>query len=277
VRARVAGLIRLAHPFPSLLDGVVCGAVALVAGGSLADAGRLAASMVALQAGIGTINDLVDAPHDAGHKPGKPIPAGLVEPGVARLVAATTFAMGLALALPSGRQTLALGLLVIAIGLTYDLWLKGTALSWLPFATGIPLLPVYGWLGATDSLPGIFLILVPIAVLAGAALAIGNALADLERDEAAGIGSIAVAIGARRGAAVHLALVAAVGLAAVLSAVALGGSIGQVALVCLAATVPVVAAGVGSGGGPGRRERAWEAEAVGFALLAPAWLWVAIA
>jgi 4-hydroxybenzoate polyprenyltransferase len=233
--------------------------------------------MVSLQAGIGTINDLLDAPHDAGHKPGKPIPAGLVEPGVARLVAATAFATGLALAVPSGWPTLALGLVVIAIGMTYDLWLKGTALSWLPFAAGIPLLPVYGWLGATGSLPGIFLILVPIAVLAGAALAIGNALADLERDEAAGIGSIAVALGAGRAAAVHIVLVAAVGLAAILSSVALGGSIGQVALVCLAAAVPVVAASVGSGGGPGRRERAWEAEALGLALLAPAWLWVAIA
>lgn len=251
--------------------------MALVAGASPADAGRLAASMVALQAGIGTINDLVDAPHDAGHKPGKPIPAGLVGPGVAGVVAAAAFAAGLALALPSGWPTLALGLVVILIGLTYDLWLKGTALSWLPFAAGIPLLPVYGWLGAKGSLPDVFVVLVPIAVLAGAALAIGNALADLERDEAAGIGSIAVALGARRAATVHVAIVAAIGLAAVLSSVALGGTVGQVVLVGLGAIVPLVAAALGSGGGPPRRERAWEAEAVGFALLAPTWLWVAIA
>ena len=30
---------------------------------------------------------------------------------------------------------------------------KGTAWSWLPFAVGIPLLPVYGWLGAAGALP----------------------------------------------------------------------------------------------------------------------------
>ncbi len=34
--------------------------------------------MTLLQFAIGTVNDLVDAPRDAGHKPGKPIPAGLV-------------------------------------------------------------------------------------------------------------------------------------------------------------------------------------------------------
>ena len=33
--------------------------------------------MTALQASIGSLNDLVDAPRDAGRKPGKPIPAGL--------------------------------------------------------------------------------------------------------------------------------------------------------------------------------------------------------
>ncbi len=37
--------------------------------------------MTALQASIGALNDLVDAPRDAGHKPGKPIPAGLVHAG----------------------------------------------------------------------------------------------------------------------------------------------------------------------------------------------------
>ena len=36
--------------------------------------------MTALQVSIGTLNDLVDAPRDAGRKPGKPIPAGLVTP-----------------------------------------------------------------------------------------------------------------------------------------------------------------------------------------------------
>ena len=38
---------------------------------------------------------------------------------------------------------------------------EGTAWSWLPFAVGIPILPVYGWLGATGSLPGLFHRLVP--------------------------------------------------------------------------------------------------------------------
>ena len=41
------------------------------------------------------------------------------------------------------RPIAACRLVVIAIGLAYDLRLKGTAWSWLPFAVGIPILPVY--------------------------------------------------------------------------------------------------------------------------------------
>ena len=66
---------------------------------------------------------------------------------------------------------------------------KGTAWSWLPFAVGIPLLPVFGWLGTTARrCPASFASCSRCAVLAGTALAIANARADVERD--AGPGSI---------------------------------------------------------------------------------------
>ena len=59
---------------------------------------------------------------------------------------------------------------------------KGTPFSWLPFAVGIPILPVYGWFGAAGTVPGIFGLIIPVAALAGTALAVANALVDMERD-----------------------------------------------------------------------------------------------
>ena len=53
--------------------------------------------MTLLQLGIGTVNDLVDAPRDAGRKQGKPIPGGLVSATAARVVAIACFAAGLML------------------------------------------------------------------------------------------------------------------------------------------------------------------------------------
>ena len=275
--ARLAGLVRLVHPFPSLLDGLATAALALVAGAAAPDAIRLGVAMTALQFGIGAVNDFRDAPADALGKPAKPIPSGLVPPWLATAVAIGAVSAGISLSVPSGWGTVAIALAGLAVGLSYDLWLKGTAWSWLPFALGIPLLPVYAWYGATGSVPPAFAILIPAAVAAGAALAIGNARADAERDAESGVESIATALGPGRAWAVQIAILAAVGIVAVASAAVAGATIGQLVLIGGAALVPVLAAVASRNIGPTARERAWELEAVGVAALGVAWLWVALA
>ena len=119
--------------------------------------------------------------------------------------------------------------------------------------------------------------LVPAAVAAGAALAIGNARADAERDAASGVASIAIALGPRRAWAAQVVILAAVGIVAVLSAVAGEASVGQLALIGGAALVPTLAAVASRDLRPAALERAWEVEAIGVAALAVAWLWVAVA
>ena len=271
--SRLTGLVRLVHPFPSILDGIVSAAFAVVATGSLLVAAGLGLSMTGLQFGIGATNDLVDAPRDAGHKPGKPIPAGLVSAHGARTVAIAAFGTGIGLAgLSGGLAAVGLALVVIAIGLSYDYRLKGTAWSWLAFAIGIPFLPIFGWLGASGSLPIAFVVLVPAAVATGAALAISNAHVDVERDVAAGSSSIALALGPRTAWSIHLGLLVGVGLAAVASVKPLGGSEIGILGVGVAALLPPAGALFGRGGGVDRRERAWELEAVAVAVLGIGWL-----
>jgi len=248
----------------------VVAAVATVAGADPSVALRLGASMTALQASIGTLNDLVDAPSDAGHKPGKPIPAGLVSADLARVIFVVTAGLGLGLAAVSGAGLLLLAGVVLAIGYAYDLVAKGTAWSWLPFAVGIPILPVYGWFGATGGLAEVFVVLVPAAMLGGAALAMANARADLERDAGAGRGSIAARLGDRRSWSVHVACWLGV---AVLASAWLGdrgSGASSLAIILVTIGTGIVAAGVSLGreAGPAGRERAWELEAVGAAILA---------
>ena len=228
--------------------------------------------MTALQLGIGALNDVVDAPRDAGRKPGKAIPAGLVSTQAARRIATGAFGLGLLLAAPSGALLVVLAAIVIGIGLSYDLWLKGTAWSWLPFAVGIPLLPVFGWVGTTGGLSPLFVVLVPVAIAGGAALAIGNALVDVDRDRAAGGSSVAIALGEGWARAAAIGLFATIAIVATLSAAGLGnGGPTFVAIAALGA-VPVVAASLAGPPDPGRREVAWRAEAIGLGLLAIAWI-----
>jgi 4-hydroxybenzoate polyprenyltransferase len=259
-----------------VLDGLVVTIVAIVAGAAPPLAVILGTSMTLLQFAIGALNDIVDAPRDAGHKPGKPIPAGHVRRRHAAIVALACAAGGLCLSISCGPALVGLALLVLAIGAAYDLWAKGTTMSWLPLAAGVPLLPVYGWLGAAGTLPGVFLVIVPAAANAGTALAIANAIVDLERDADAGGGSIALALGPRRAAGLVLGLHAVVAALALGTATVLGTPAGWLAAVLGAAAVPIGGAMIGYHAarrpGTGLRELAWEVQAVGTGILAVAWL-----
>jgi 4-hydroxybenzoate polyprenyltransferase len=251
--------------------------VALVAGAPPALAIVLGTSMTFLQFAIGALNDVVDQARDLGRKPGKPLPAGIVTPRAALGVAGACAVIGLALAATAGGPGLVvLGLIGLAIGAAYDLAAKGTTLSWLPLAAGVPLLPVFGWLGATGTLPGVFLVLVPAAANAGTALAIANSIVDLERDADAGAGSIALALGPRRAAMLVIALHAVVAALVLGTAAALGTPVGWLAALLAAAAVPIGGAVLGyhaaTRPGTGLRELAWEVQAVGIGLLAVAWL-----
>lgn len=228
--------------------------------------------MLALQASIGALNDVADRTTDALAKPAKPIPSGDVSPGLAKVVAAAGAAAGIGLAALSGPATVALAAAILLVGYGYDLRFKGTSWSWLPFAVGIPLLPVFAWLGSRGDLPDAFGVLIPAAVAAGAALAIANARADFERDVASGTGSVAITLGLERAWRTHAALwLAVVGLAVGSLVLRLAPGI---ALAATAATGGLLLAGValGRGGDAARRERAWELQAVSVALLGAAWL-----
>lgn len=262
---------------------MVAAAVAVIAGAQPLVALRLGVAMLALQAGIGSANDLIDAPSDAVAKPSKPIPAGLVDERTAEIVMMAALAVGLALAALSGLTVLGVGVLGTAIGLVYDIRLKGTPWSWLPFALGVPLLPLFGWLGSGAPLPPALLLAVALAVPAGAALAVANAIADVEADTASGRASIATALGPERawtcGAALQTAVVAASVVALLASGWPRAGDTDVAARVGLVASGLIASAAVvGLGLVLGRSRdaslagRGWELQAVGLGCLAVVWL-----
>ncbi len=234
--------------------------------------------MLALQASIGALNDLIDAPLDAGRKVGKPIPNGAATRREAIAVTVTGFLVGVALTWPSGNAATGVAIAGAGLGYFYDLRLSRTAWSWLPFAIGLPLVPIYAWLGATGSIPAPLFRLLPIGLLAGAGLALANGLADFERDVASGIETAAVRLGRARGWAVHAGLLgAAVGLALVSLPGGGGGDngsgrIGLMAGLVLGAGLIAVGLVVGRGGEPRRRERAWELETLGVAIFGAGWV-----
>jgi 4-hydroxybenzoate polyprenyltransferase len=254
--------------------------LALLAGADPAVALRLGLSMTAIQFSIGALNDLVDAPRDRGRGPVKPVAVGLVSPSAAGVVVAVAAVLGLGLAATAGPAAAALAAAGAACGYAYDLRLSRTALAWLPLAIALPLVPLFAWVGATGTVPGALLVLVPVGMLAGGGLAVGNALADLETDRGAGVPSLAVRLGRRAAMGLHAV---ALGLAAALAVVSLPPGGPPLASAAVLAGALILALGIallgraGYGGSPGLGRLGWQIEALGTAMLGIGWVLALVA
>jgi 4-hydroxybenzoate polyprenyltransferase len=270
----VLAILRLVHPFPSALNAGAVLAIALVAGASLPRALHLAVVMLGLQFCIGAVNDLFDEQVDALSKPDKPIPAGRVDRRTAWAVAGVSGGGALllaALVAPPDPVPLLMAGAMLGAGLVYDAWLKPTAFGWVCFAVAIPILPLYAWYGATGVLPPRWEILVPVAALAGLALQLANGLIDIESDRAAGLRTLAVALGRRRALAVMVvALLAIHALAWQTLAPSVEPIVALVAGVCGALALGGVMASAQHE--PFLRQVGWTAQASSIALLGVAWL-----
>ncbi len=265
--------LAVVHPFPSLLNALMVVALALVAGGAVSVALQLGLGMIGIQAAIGTVNDIVDAPVDALVKPHKPIPAGRVSAGAALLLGVAAGTVGLALSLVAGGPVvLALGMTVLGAGLVYDIALKPTAYAGLCYAVAFVAVPVYGWWGAVGTLPPRPELLLSVAALAGPTLQLANGLVDVESDRLAGLRGPVVRLGR------HDAWVILGGVQVVIHSIAwlslAGDATPLIAPLAIASASLLAATGwVLSGRAEGTlRELGWQAQAASIVLLGAAWL-----
>jgi 4-hydroxybenzoate polyprenyltransferase len=266
------GLARVVHPFPSSLDAIAAAGIALVAGGSPDVALRLALGMLGCQFAIGAANDFADAKADSVGNPHKPIPEGRLSRGAVACICLVAAAGGLTVAATVSWAVLILAGVGLADGLLYDLRLKATPLAWAPFAAGVGLLPLYAWVGARGSAPPALLGIVAAAALAGAALALANAYADLDRDVVSGVRSVAVFLGPKWTLRINAALHGIVQVIAAAMILAVAPNPAWV----FAEVVGCVLVWLGLGLAALKQVRArglvWEVQAVGVVVLGIAWL-----
>jgi 4-hydroxybenzoate polyprenyltransferase len=268
---RLISALRLVHPFPSLVNSALVLGLALLAGGGPLRSALLAMGMLGLQFCIGTVNDLYDAPVDRVAKPWKPIAAGVVSRRAAQVVALIAGGGGLALATAAaGGATLAMAAAMLACGLLYDARLKPTAWAWACFSVAFAILPIYAWYGAAGQLPPRPEFLLPLAALAGPVIQLSNGLADLERDAAAGLRTLAARLG-RRSALLVIGLLLAVihGLAWMTLTRATTAALAPVAG---ASALALLGLGLSAAQRPAWREVGWMIQACALALLGLAWV-----
>jgi len=137
------------HPIPCLAVTAISAGLCAVAWLTIGTAALVTATVLAGQLSIGWSNDYLDAPRDrAAGRADKPIAAGQVGRhvvGSAALIAlAATVVLCGFLGWPGGLAALGTAL----CGWAYNLGMKGTALSWLPYAIAFGFLPAVATLSA---------------------------------------------------------------------------------------------------------------------------------
>jgi 4-hydroxybenzoate polyprenyltransferase len=223
---RVKGWVFLVHPGPSLLVTATFVAVAGLAEQSAPSqlrAVQLVGVMLPIQFAIGIVNDLADRDGDVIAKPYKPLIRGVVPAHGAWIAGVAGAALGLACAATINVATFALAVGGLAAGIGYDVGLRRTPLSALPWWAGIVMLPLAAF-ATVGMLSGRLLELVPLGGLVALGLHLANGAPDVEGDRGARRRSLPVILGADaslRLSAVALLSVAVVG--SVLAALAVRG------------------------------------------------------
>lgn len=231
-------LLRAAHLGPTLAVTTLTALLAVAERLPPYDAVLVTAAVLTGQLTIGWGNDLVDATRDRiVGRPDKPLATGEVTAATlwrSLLIAAAACVLLSALL---GWRSGGLHLVLVAMGHAYNLGLKSTCWSWLPYAVAFGVLPAVVALAATPAhWPPLWIM--STAALLGVAAHLLNTLPDQDDDLATGVSGLPHRLGAgtSRGAATALVLLA--------STTAVLGPTGAPTAVAWAALVMVVALAV---------------------------------
>ena len=241
-----APLLRSCHPAPTVAVTILAGLLAVGVGADKETVGLLVLAVLTGQLSIGWSNDLVDAGRDRQvGRADKPLAnAELSERSIGAAVA-LALAACIVLSLLCGLRAGAVHVfLVVGSGLAYNLGLKATAWSWLPYAVAFGSLPAVVTLALDPpAVPPAWM------VAAGALLGVGahlvNVLPDLDDDASTGVRGLPHRIGRR---ATQLAATVVLSLASVVVVVAPAGSTPAWAWAGLAPVIVLALLSVRGGG-----------------------------
>ncbi|HVE64538.1 MAG TPA: UbiA family prenyltransferase [Mycobacteriales bacterium] len=194
-RQPIRGLVRASHPAPTAVVTAVMTLLAVSAGRGWSSAG-VGLAVLAGQLSVGWSNDWIDCERDrASGREEKPIVSGLVGERTVAVAAVGAVLACVPLSYASGPRAGTAHLAGVAIAWGYNLGLKSTVLSALPYVVAFGLLPVLVT-GGLPSAPDPPWWAIGAAALLGAGAHFANTLPDLADDARTGVRGLPHRLGA---------------------------------------------------------------------------------
>lgn len=205
---KALALLKCSHPEPVVAVTLIAGFLALTAGRGAGTAWVVLA-VLAGQLFVGWSNDYLDRARDAdARRDDKPLATHAIDPRIVATAAVLALIVALPLSLASGLRATIVHLIGLGSAATYNLGLKATLFSPVPYAISFGLMPAFITLGLRVShLP-------PLWALAAAALiGVGGHFAqarpDVHRDRRQGVIGLPQFVGDRASAILAAAFLAA--------------------------------------------------------------------
>jgi 4-hydroxybenzoate polyprenyltransferase len=220
MRNKAIALALSTHPGPALAVTVIALVLGIGVGLDPIRLLLLGLAVLANQVSVGLSNDWIDADRDrAVGRTDKPVAQGRIGVRTVRNIAWAAVAASILFSLPLGLAATGVQVLFIASAWSYNLWLKTTPFSVLPYVVSFGVLPALVTLSrSSPSLAAPWA--VGVGALLGIAAHFANVLPDLDDDKATGVSGLPHRLGRRTTSILsYLVLL----LAAVLEFVGTGG------------------------------------------------------
>jgi 4-hydroxybenzoate polyprenyltransferase len=240
-RYRIVSLLRSTHPGPAAAVTVVAIVLGIAVGLEPWRIVLLVPAVLANQFSVGLSNDWIDAERDAAvGRRDKPVARGWITAGVVRNAAFAAAAAAIVLTLPLGLPATLVHAAFILSAWGYNLGLKGTPLSVLPYVVSFGLLPAIVTLSLSEPqfAAGWAMLL---GALLGIAAHFANVLPDLDDDRATGVRGLPHRLGGRASGVMTYLVLGAASLVALLGP---GGTVGWLQLLGLAVGLAIAAVGI---------------------------------
>lgn len=197
MRSTTFALVRSMHAIPSVAVTAIGTILAVGIGLEPWRVVVLALVILTNQASVGISNDWLDAARDRDvGRTDKPVASGELPVRVAATVAVSSAVVSILLSLLLGWPAAVAGVVFLVAGWTYNLGLKSTALSPLPYLVGFGALPAIVTLALPEPRLAAWWVIAAGALL-GLAAHFANVVPDIDDDRATGVAGLPQRAGVR--------------------------------------------------------------------------------